>query len=296
MIVCRTITELQLAVSELVPAHTTMGFVPTMGYLHEGHASLLRQARAANDVTALSIFVNPLQFGPHEDLDRYPRDEERDLAMAAECGVDIVFMPSVQEMYPAKPLTKVIIHEVTDRLCGASRPGHFDGVGTVVSKLFHLLKPARAYFGMKDAQQVAVIEQMVHDLNFQVEIVRCPTMREPDGLALSSRNVFLTAEQREQAVRLSQSLKLTQEWAEKPGMTAGELKRSVVSFIEQADQAQIDYAEWLTYPQLSPVEETSTAKDWHGTMIMALAVKLGATRLIDNVLIECTQESGGGEQ
>lgn len=296
MIICRTIAELKQAIRELVPADQSMGFVPTMGYLHEGHASLLRQAREANDVIALSIFVNPLQFGPNEDLDRYPRDEERDLAIASECDVDIVFIPSVQEMYPSKPLTQVKIREVTERLCGASRPGHFDGVGTVVSKLFHLMKPTRAYFGMKDAQQVAVIEQMVHDLNFEVEIVRCPTMREPDGLALSSRNVFLSAEQREQAVRLSQSLNLTKEWAGQPEMTAGELKRNVAAYIEQADQASIDYVEWLTYPQLLPVDDASAARDWHGTMIMALAVKFGSTRLIDNVLIQSTQESGGGEQ
>jgi pantoate--beta-alanine ligase len=296
MIVCRTKSELKQAILELATANKTLGFVPTMGYLHEGHASLLRQARAANDVTALSIFVNPLQFGPNEDLDRYPRDEDRDLAIASECDVDIVFMPSVQEMYPAKPLTKVIVHEVTERLCGASRPGHFDGVGTVVSKLFHLFRPNRAYFGMKDAQQVAVIEQMVQDLEFDVEIVRCPTVREPDGLALSSRNVFLTAEQREQAVKLSQALNQVKEWAEQPGMTAGDLKRNVIACIEQADQAQIDYVEWLTYPRLSTVEETSTASDWQGTMIMALAVKFGATRLIDNLVMRCELPSGGGEQ
>ncbi|MDF2838225.1 MAG: pantoate/beta-alanine ligase, partial [Paenibacillus sp.] len=153
-----------------------------------------------------------------------------------------------------------------------------------------------AYFGMKDAQQVAVIEQMVKDLNFDVEIVRCPTMREPDGLALSSRNVFLTAEQREQAVRLSQALKLAKEWAEQPGMTADALRRNVIDYIEQTDLAAIDYVEWLTYPGLSPVEGTSTASDWQGTMIMALAVKFGVTRLIDNLLIECELATGGGEQ
>lgn len=294
MIVCRTIQELKSALGERVSDGKSLGFVPTMGYLHEGHASLLRKAREENDVAALSIFVNPLQFGPKEDLDRYPRDEERDLAIAAECGVDVVFLPTVQEMYPGRPLTKVIVDEVTDRMCGASRPGHFDGVGTVVSKLFHLLKPSRAYFGMKDAQQVAVIEQMVHDLNFDIEIVRCETVREPDGLALSSRNVYLSAEHRSQAVRLSQALNLAKEWLEEPGLTASGLKRRVESHIREADQAIIDYVELLAYPGLSLIDEEAQLSSYNGTVILALAVKFGTTRLIDNRLFE-TSKIGGGE-
>ncbi|GBG11994.1 pantoate--beta-alanine ligase [Paenibacillus agaridevorans] len=294
MIVCRTIQELKSALGERASDGKSLGFVPTMGYLHEGHASLLRKAREENDVAALSIFVNPLQFGPKEDLDRYPRDEERDLAIAAECGVDVVFLPTVQEMYPGRPLTKVIVDEVTDRMCGASRPGHFDGVGTVVSKLFHLLKPSRAYFGMKDAQQVAVIEQMVHDLNFDIEIVRCETVREPDGLALSSRNVYLSAEHRSQAVRLSQALNLAKEWLEEPGMTASGLKQRVESHIREADQAIIDYVELLAYPELSLIDEEARLSSYNGTVILALAVKFGTTRLIDNRLFE-TSKIGGGE-
>jgi pantoate--beta-alanine ligase len=294
MIVCRTIQELKSALGERASDGKSLGFVPTMGYLHEGHASLLRKAREENDVAALSIFVNPLQFGPKEDLDRYPRDEERDLAIASECGVDIVFLPTVQEMYPGRHLTKVIVDEVTDRMCGASRPGHFDGVGTVVSKLFHLLKPSRAYFGMKDAQQVAVIEQMVHDLNFDIEIVRCETVREPDGLALSSRNVYLSAEHRSQAVRLSQALNLAKEWLEEPGMTASGLKRRVESHIREADQAIIDYVELLAYPGLSLIDEEARLSSYNGTVILALAVKFGTTRLIDNRLFE-TSKIGGGE-
>jgi pantoate--beta-alanine ligase len=294
MIVCRTIQELKSALGERASDGKSLGFVPTMGYLHEGHASLLRKAREENDVAALSIFVNPLQFGPKEDLDRYPRDEERDLAIAAECGVDVVFLPTVQEMYPGRPLTKVIVEEVTDRMCGASRPGHFDGVGTVVSKLFHLLKPSCAYFGMKDAQQVAVIEQMVHDLNFDIEIVRCETVREPDGLALSSRNVYLSAEHRSQAVRLSQALNLAKEWLEEPGMTASGLKQRVESHIREADQAIIDYVELLAYPELSLIDEEARLSSYNGTVILALAVKFGTTRLIDNRLFE-TSKIGGGE-
>ncbi|MDQ6418195.1 pantoate--beta-alanine ligase [Paenibacillus sp. LHD-117] len=286
MIVCRTIQELKASLSELRTDRKSLGFVPTMGYLHEGHASLLRRAEEENDVTVLSIFVNPLQFGPNEDLDRYPRDEERDLAIAAECGTDIVFLPSVKEMYPKRPLTTVLVSGITSRLCGASRPGHFDGVGTVVSKLFHLVIPTRAYFGMKDAQQVAVIEQMVHDLNFEVEIVRCETVREPDGLALSSRNVYLSAEQREQAVRLSQSLQMAGDWLYAPGMTAGQLKRNIVSHITESELAEIDYAEFLTYPSLEPIDEQTSTATLEEQTIVALAVKFGTTRLIDNRLFD----------
>ncbi|GJM73104.1 hypothetical protein HMSSN036_53200 [Paenibacillus macerans] len=165
-----------------------VGLVPTMGYLHEGHASLLRKARGENDLVVLSVFVNPIQFGPNEDFERYPRDAEKDLALAEREGVDAVFMPSVEEMYPRPTRTKVKVAELTERLCGASRPGHFDGVTTVVSKLFHIVQPARAYFGQKDAQQVAVIAQMAEDLNFDVEIVPCPIVRE----ATASRSVRAT--------------------------------------------------------------------------------------------------------
>ncbi len=184
-----------------------VGFVPTMGFLHEGHASLLEAARRSCDIVVLSIFVNPLQFGPNEDFERYPRDEERDLAVAEQAGTDIVFLPQVAEMYPQPIKTMVSVREVTTRLCGASRPGHFDGVATVVAKLFHIVQPDAAFFGMKDAQQVAVIEQMVLDLNLPVEIVPCPTIREADGLAKSSRNVYLNEEERKQATVLSAALR-----------------------------------------------------------------------------------------
>lgn len=285
MIVCRTKTELMLQLSELRRNGERVGFVPTMGYLHEGHASLLRQSKIDNDVTVLSIFVNPLQFGPNEDLDRYPRNEERDLALAAECKVDLLFMPSVQEMYPEKPLTTIIVNQITEKLCGASRPGHFDGVGTVVSKLFHLVQPERAYFGMKDAQQIAVIQQMVNDLNFPIEIVPCPIIREPDGLALSSRNVFLSAEQRQQAVVLSKSLQLTDEWMNDSEMTVAQLVAKVKLQISEASTAVIDYVELLHYPRLDAPEPTALLKSIKQPLLLALAVKFGATRLIDNRLL-----------
>lgn len=286
MIVCRTKDELKSQLKEMRREGRSVGFVPTMGYLHEGHASLLREARANNDIAVLSIFVNPMQFGPNEDLDRYPRDEERDLALASACGIDLVFLPSVQEMYPKRPLTSVMVSGVTSRLCGASRPGHFDGVGLVVSKLFHIVQPDRAYFGMKDAQQVAVIQQMVEDLNFDLEIVPCPTVREPDGLALSSRNVYLSAEQRQQAVVLSQALRMAEDWIKQPDMTAGGLLAGAVKHIESAKEADIDYVELLHFPSLEPIAPSVRMDQLDSTVILAMAVKFGSTRLIDNSLYQ----------
>ncbi|ACT01101.1 pantoate--beta-alanine ligase [Paenibacillus sp. JDR-2] len=292
MILCRTIAELKNELISIKKSNdnATIGLVPTMGFLHEGHASLMRQSVSENTASVLSIFVNPMQFGPNEDFDRYPRDEARDLALAKENGIDIVFMPDVKEMYPSKPRTSVIISQLTDRLCGASRPGHFDGVGLVVSKLFHLVQPDRAYFGMKDAQQLAVIQQMTDDLNIPVEIVPCPIVREPDGLALSSRNVYLSAEQRQQAVVLSQSLNLAKAWMKEKGITPEELLARIKAKINEASQADIDYAEWLTYPSLElPVRSEPIAAQ-SGKFILALAVKFGSTRLIDNALFVPTTE------
>ncbi|MGO4107514.1 pantoate--beta-alanine ligase [Paenibacillus sp. YAF4_2] len=286
MILCRTIAELKNELFKIKqsPNHPTIGLVPTMGFLHEGHASLMRQSAAENTASVLSIFVNPMQFGPNEDFERYPRDEARDLAIAKENGIDIVFMPEVKDMYPAKPRTSVIVSQLTERLCGASRPGHFDGVGLVVSKLFHLVQPDRAYFGMKDAQQIAVIQQMTDDLNIPVEIIPCPIVREPDGLALSSRNVYLTAENRQQAVVLSQSLALAKQWAKEPGITSEELVSRVKAKINEAGQAEIDYVEWLTYPSLEQPVWNEPIELEENKYILALAVKFGSTRLIDNAL------------
>ncbi|RJE90077.1 pantoate--beta-alanine ligase [Paenibacillus sp. 1011MAR3C5] len=285
MIIARTIVDLKehlYALSE--GGRRSIGYVPTMGYLHEGHASLMREAKSHNDITVLSIFVNPTQFGPNEDLDRYPRDEERDLKLADECGINIVFLPAVQEMYPRPSKTSVIVSGLTDRLCGASRPGHFDGVGLVVSKLFHLIKPDRAYFGMKDAQQVAVIQQMVDDLNIDTVIVPCPTVREPDGLALSSRNVYLSAEHRAQAVVLSQSLAQAKTWIEEEATTAGSLLSLVKDRIESVPDAVIDYVELLQYPSLDPLNEHELTHKLESPVLLAMAVKFGTTRLIDNSL------------
>lgn len=287
MNICRTKGQLKLAIKAAKEQGKSVGFVPTMGYLHEGHASLLRAAREENDITVLSIFVNPMQFGPNEDLDRYPRDEQRDLALAAQCRTDIVFLPSVEEMYPAKPLTSIKVSQVTDRLCGASRPGHFDGVGLVVSKLFHLVEPDRAYFGLKDAQQVAVIEQMVQDLDMKVEIVPCPIIREPDGLALSSRNVYLSAAQRAEATVLSSSLSKLAEMLERDGMMNAEQCVAFISEqISEQTSGEIDYIELLEYPSLTPVSSNQALLESMSgrRFIVALAVKFGNTRLIDNAL------------
>lgn len=265
-----------------------VGLVPTMGYLHEGHASLLRKARGENDLVVLSVFVNPIQFGPNEDFERYPRDAEKDLALAEREGVDAVFMPSVEEMYPRPTRTKVKVAELTERLCGASRPGHFDGVTTVVSKLFHIVQPARAYFGQKDAQQVAVIAQMAEDLNFDVEIVPCPIVREADGLALSSRNVYLSPEERKAALVLSRSLLQAREKAQAGGaVTAGEIRADLTRSIGDEPLADIDYVEIADFPGLSPLADAERLDDAGrgADALIAVAVKFGTTRLIDNVIL-----------
>lgn len=264
-------------------SYKRIGFVPTMGYLHEGHASLLKAAKEQSDIVILSIFVNPLQFGPNEDFERYPRDTQRDLELAAAAEVDIVFTPTMEAMYPKPIRTKITVSSVTDRLCGASRPGHFDGVATVVSKLFHIVQPDKAFFGLKDAQQIAVIQQMVEDLNMNVEIVPCPTLREPDGLAMSSRNVYLKDEERKQALVLSQALKLAQSFADEHHVfSAKELVDLTVQYIRTAPLAVIDYVELLQYPTLDPIQIVD--REQH-TFILALAVKFGSTRLIDNLIL-----------
>lgn len=288
MIICKTIAELrqEIAAHRAANSHSRIGLVPTMGFLHSGHASLMRRATDECTLPVLSIFVNPLQFGPHEDFDRYPRDMERDLQLAEENGIAVVFAPSVKEMYPQPIKAKVLVADLTERLCGASRPGHFDGVGTVVSKLFHIVQPDAAYFGLKDAQQVAVIEQMVADLNFPVMIVPCETVREADGLALSSRNVYLQAEERQQAVILSQTLQAAEAWiAGEPTITFQALIERVRSHVARAPLGQLDYAEVLAYPSLQPFEPGARPSETSGKAIVALAVKFGTTRLIDNRLI-----------
>lgn len=265
-----------------------VALVPTMGYLHEGHASLLRKARAENDLVVLSIFVNPIQFGPNEDFERYPRDPEKDLTLAEREGVDFVFLPTVEEMYPEPTRTHIKVDGLTDVLCGASRPGHFDGVTTVVGKLFHIVQPDRAYFGQKDAQQVAVITRMVEDLNFDIEVIPCPIVREADGLALSSRNVYLSPEERQAALVLSRSLEDARAKAEgQTPVTAGELREEIREKISAEPLANIDYVEVSDFPELSPLaeDERVDAVGRQKGVLIAVAVKFGTTRLIDNVIL-----------
>lgn len=275
-----TIRGVREAVSAARKAGQRIGFVPTMGYLHEGHLTLMRQARQECGFVVVSIFVNPTQFGPNEDFSRYPRDLERDMALCQQVPVDAVFHPAVEEMYPKPFLTGVRVDGITAGLCGASRPGHFDGVATVVTKLFNIVKPDVAYFGQKDAQQVAVIRRMVADLNMDVEVRPVPTVREPDGLAMSSRNVYLSPEERQGALVLSRSLRMAQE-------RVAEGERDMVSLLEAMKRmiaaeplASIDYVQIVDYDTLKPLERLE------GKALAALAVRFGKTRLIDNCILE----------
>ncbi len=280
MIQVSTIAEVRSHLREARRMGKTIGFVPTMGYLHEGHTSLAQAARSRSDVVVMSIFVNPLQFGPNEDFERYPRDLERDAAIAREAGVDLLFAPSVDEMYPTKMLTSVSVAQVSEPLCGASRPGHFDGVATVVTKLFSIVQPDYAFFGQKDAQQLAVIQQMVHDLSMPVTIVPCPTVREPDGLAKSSRNVYLNPEERAQATVLYRSLQRAKQLIESGERSAAAVRDEIIRMIGEQPLAVIDYVEVMRYPQLVAADELAPGEQ----ICIALAVKFGKTRLIDNLI------------
>jgi pantoate--beta-alanine ligase len=258
----------------------TIGFVPTMGAFHDGHRSLMRAARAANDVVVVSLFVNPLQFGPAEDLDRYPRDLAGDLTVARQEGVDILFAPSVEEMYgPGGALTTVHVDRLTEGLCGSARPGHFDGVATVVAKLFSLVGPSTAYFGRKDAQQLAVIRRMAADLSMPVEIVGCPLVREPDGLAMSSRNRNLTPVERQAATVIHRGLRAGAEIVQSGERDAARLRRVVANVLTTEPLVRLEYAEVVGAEDLAPVEVLD------GEVLVAVAAQVGSVRLIDNMNI-----------
>jgi pantoate--beta-alanine ligase len=256
-----------------------IGFVPTMGYLHDGHLSLVRTAQQECDVVVLSIFVNPRQFGPHEDFTTYPRNLDRDLHLAREAGVDAVFTPSVADIYPPGFNTEVIVHELTEPLCGASRPGHFTGVTTVVAKLFNIVAPDRAYFGQKDYQQAVIIQQMVADLHMPLAVVICPIVRETDGLAMSSRNAYLSTEERQAALVLWHALQLATEQLAHGEHHGGRLAGVLREYIATEPCARIDYVAVCHPHTLHEVEELS------GPVLVALAVYIGQTRLIDNALL-----------
>jgi len=276
-----TIKEARAHLQPLRQQGKTIGLVPTMGYLHEGHLSLVRAARRENDMVVMSIFVNPTQFGPGEDLDRYPRDLYRDMELAEKAGVDGIFAPSVEEMYPEGYSTYVEVEGLSRVLCGASRPGHFRGVATVVSKLFNIIQPHRAYFGLKDYQQALIIKRMVEDLNFPVEIVTLPTVREPDGLALSSRNQYLTSEERAKALSLYRSLKRGEEMILKGIRQVQAIKEAMAQELLK-HEVKIDYVEVCNPENLSPLEEVGDRA------LLAVAAWVGSTRLIDNLVVEVT--------
>lgn len=275
----KSIHEMQQYMKRLKLDGKEVGFVPTMGYLHEGHQQLMREARKQNDVVVVSIFVNPLQFGPNEDFDRYPRDEEHDLHISENEKVDVLFFPHVEEMYPVSQSITMTVRNRVNVLCGASREGHFDGVVTVLAKLFNIVQPDNVYFGMKDAQQVAVVDALINDYNFNLNLVPVPTVRENDGLAKSSRNVYLSTEERADAPYIYKALQHGKYLIESGEKNVEQIIDAVSLFINQNTRGKIDYVDVLTYPNL---EKISMIK---GQVIIAVAVQFQHARLIDNVVI-----------
>jgi pantoate--beta-alanine ligase len=286
--ICTTIDETRAASRAARLAGRRLGFVPTMGALHEGHLSLVRAAGRASDVVTASIFVNPTQFGANEDLAKYPRSFERDCRLLESEGVDLVFAPTVEEMYPTSKdgnvgpasVTWVTVEGLSNKLDGRSRPGHFRGVTTVVAKLFHVVEPDAAFFGQKDAAQVAVIRRMVEDLNLPVEIVICPIVREPDGLAMSSRNAYLDPKQRQQALVLHRSLEKVRQMAERGELGAAELAAAGRQEVASQPAVRLDYFEVVDPDTLDPVEDASRGA------LVAVAAYVGSTRLIDNIVLK----------
>ena len=257
-----------------------VGLVPTMGYLHEGHLALVRRTREENTWVVVSIFVNPTQFSPQEDLNRYPRDSQRDLALLDKERTDIVFIPSTAEMYPPRFNSRIEVGEIMERLEGASRPGHFRGVATVCAKLFNIIQPTKAYFGQKDAQQLIVIKKMAADLNMNLEIIAVPTVREPDGLAMSSRNTYLTPEQRQAASVLYQALSLAQKLWSQGEKDAEHLRQEMLTLIQKQPLAEIDYVSVANANTLNELDRINPPA------LVSLAVKIGNTRLIDNIVLK----------
>lgn len=277
--IVKTIEEVRKYVKAWRREGLSVGLVPTMGFLHEGHRSLIERAAKENDRVVVSDFVNPTQFGPNEDFESYPRDIEKDAALCNDAGAAVIFNPEAEEMYD-NALTKVSVDKITKVLCGKTRPIHFDGVCTVVSKLFNIVTPDRAYFGQKDAQQLCVVRKMVKDLNFDIEIVSCPIIREADGLAKSSRNTYLNDEERKAALCLSRSLSIGRELIENGEHSAEAVKAAIRAEIEKEPLAKIDYVEIVSFDTLESVESISKP------VLAAIAVYIGKTRLIDNFITE----------
>lgn len=280
MVIYSKIEEVRQQVSDWKKEGLSVGLVPTMGYLHEGHKSLIDAARKDNDRVVVSIFVNPMQFGPNEDLESYPRDLDKDAKLCQEAGVDLIFHPDPEEMYAPGFCSYVDMNGLTTELCGKSRPVHFRGVQTVVLKLFHIVTPDRAYFGQKDAQQLAVIKRMVRDLNVGTEIIGCPIIREADGLAKSSRNTYLNDAERQAALVLSRSLNVGKALVESGETRAQAIREAITKEIEKEPMAKIDYVDVVDFDTVAPLDTIQ------GSVLVAIAVFIGKTRLIDNFIVE----------
>lgn len=276
-----TVKEVREQIRQWKSQGLSIGYVPTMGYLHEGHKSLIDAARANNDKVVVSIFVNPMQFAPTEDLDSYPRDLDKDAKLCDKAGVDLIFHPQPSEMYSDGFCSYVDMNGLTGELCGKTRPTHFRGVQTVVLKFFNIIKPDRAYFGQKDAQQLAVIKRMVADLNVDVEIIGCPIIRESDGLAKSSRNTYLSSEERQAALILSKSLKLGRGLIDNGETDAKKIIKAISDNIKTEPLAKIDYVDVVDFSTITPVDQIIG-----GSTLVAIAVYIGKTRLIDNFITE----------
>lgn len=276
--VIKTVNEVKTQVKEWKSQGLSIGFVPTMGYLHEGHQSLIKKAVEENDRVVVSVFVNPIQFAPNEDLATYPRDIERDTQLCEKTGADLVFNPAPEQMYPAGFSTHINMENLTKELCGKTRPTHFGGVCTVVGKLFNIVQPDKAYFGQKDAQQLAIIKQMVRDLNFNLEIVGCPIVREADGLAKSSRNTYLSAEERQSALVLSKSIELGKSLVQGGERDSKKIVKAMTDLIAKEPLAKIDYVSVVNALTIEPIERLE------GEVLVAIAVYIGKTRLIDNFM------------
>lgn len=275
-----TVNDVRTQVKEWKKQGLSVGLVPTMGYLHAGHASLIQRAATENDRVVVSIFVNPIQFGPTEDLESYPRDFEADCVLCENMGADLVFHPENEEMYFDDFCTYVDMHTLSEVLCGITRPIHFRGVCTVVSKLFHIVAPDKAYFGQKDAQQLAIIKRMVRDLNFDIEIIGCPIIREKDGLAQSSRNTYLNEKERQAAVILSKAVFAGKALVESGEKSASKVKEEMLCILHSEPLADVEYVEMVDFGTLEDVETID------GPILTAMAVRIGKTRLIDNFIVE----------
>lgn len=280
MKVVHTIKEVREIVKGWRKEGLSVGLVPTMGYLHEGHKSLITKSVSMNDKTVVSVFVNPIQFGKNEDLDKYPRDLERDTKLVSDAGADLIFNPEPKEMYPEHFTTLVNTTEVTEFLCGAKRPVHFGGVCTVLTKLFNIVSPDRAYFGQKDAQQLAVVKRFVRDLNFDIEIIGCPIIREDDGLAKSSRNTYLSPEERKAAVILSKSLKVGKDLILNGERDSAKVIDAITKVLYTEPLARVDYVSIVDNTNIQPISKIK------GEVLVAIAVYIGTTREIDNFIIE----------